>query len=146
MDPALPSSYRLISLLDTICKLFEKIILARILYEVNVLGMMCDEQFGFRPKHSTSLHLARLVERITRHFVEKRLKGARFLDVVAAFDNFWIDGLLYKLTLLNVPSYIIHTISSYPRVRKLKASFQTAKSSLRSIWAGWLRVDLFFPL
>ena len=33
-DPALPSSYRPISLLDTIGKLFEKILLARILSEV----------------------------------------------------------------------------------------------------------------
>jgi hypothetical protein len=35
-DPALPSSYRPISLLDTIGKLFEKILLARILHELNL--------------------------------------------------------------------------------------------------------------
>jgi hypothetical protein len=46
-DPALPSSYRSISLLDTIGKLFEKILLARILHEVNVRGLLRDEQFGF---------------------------------------------------------------------------------------------------
>jgi hypothetical protein len=63
-DPALPS-YRPISLLDTIGKLLEMILLARILYEVNVRGLLRDEQFGSRPKHSTSLQLARLVERIT---------------------------------------------------------------------------------
>jgi hypothetical protein len=33
-DPALPSSYRPISLLDTNGKLFEKILLAKILHEV----------------------------------------------------------------------------------------------------------------
>jgi hypothetical protein len=48
---------------------------------------MWDEQFEFRPKHSTSLQLARLVERITRNFGEKRLNGAVFLDVVKDFDN-----------------------------------------------------------
>ena len=42
-DPALPSSYWLISLLDTIGKLFEKILLARILHEVSVRGLMRDE-------------------------------------------------------------------------------------------------------
>jgi len=41
-DPALPSSYRPISLLDTIGKLFEKILLARILHEVSVRGLMRD--------------------------------------------------------------------------------------------------------
>ena len=79
-DPALPSSYRPISLLDTIGKLFEKVLLSRILHEVSVRGLMRDEQFGFRPRHNTSLQLARLVERITRNFGEKRLTGAVFLD------------------------------------------------------------------
>ena len=130
-DPALPSSYRPISLLDTIGKIFEKILLARILHEVSVRGLMRDEQFGFRPRHSTSLQLARLVERITRNFGEKRLTGAVFLDVAKAFDTVWIEGLLYKLTLLNFPSYIVHTISSYLRGRTFEASFQTATSSRR---------------
>jgi hypothetical protein len=83
-DPALPSSYRPISLLDSIGQLFEKILLPRILHEVNVRGLMRDEQFGFRPKHSTSLQLARLVERIARIFGEKRLTGTVFLDVAKA--------------------------------------------------------------
>jgi hypothetical protein len=90
---------------------------------------MRDEQFWFRPKHSTSLQLARLVERIARNFGEKRLTGAVFLDVAKAFDTVRIDGLLYKLTLLNLPSYLVHTVSSYLRGRTFKASFQTATSS-----------------
>jgi hypothetical protein len=102
--PALPSFYQPISLFDTIGKLFEKILKARIIHEVSERGMLRDEQFGFRPRHSTSLQLARLVERITRIFGEKTLTGTVFLDVAKAFDNVWIDGLLYKLTLLNFPS------------------------------------------
>jgi len=99
-DPALLSSYRPISLMDTFGKLFEKILLARILREVNVRGLLRNEQFGFRPEHSTSLQLARFVERITRSFGEKWLTGAVFLDVAKTFDTVWIDGLLYKLTSL----------------------------------------------
>jgi len=106
--PALPSSYRPISLLYTIGKLFEKILLARIIHVVNERGLLRDEQFGFRPRHSTSLQLARLVERITRNFSEKRVMGAIFLDVAKAFDTVWIDGLLYTLSLLNFRSYIVH--------------------------------------
>jgi hypothetical protein len=89
-DPALPSCCRPISLLDTNGKLFEKILLARILHEVSERGLMRDEHFGFRPRHSMSLQLARLVERITRNFDEKRLTGAVFLDMAKAFDTFWI--------------------------------------------------------
>ena len=86
-DPALPSSYRPISLLNTIGKLFEKILLSRILFEVSGRGLLRHEQFGFRPKHSTALQLARLVERVSRNFDEKRLTGAVFLDVAKAFDT-----------------------------------------------------------
>jgi len=58
------------------------------------------------------LQLARLVERITRNFGEKRHAGVLFLDLDKAFDSFWIDGLLYKLTLRNFPSYIVDANSS----------------------------------
>jgi hypothetical protein len=96
--------------LDATGKIFEKILLARILHEVSERGLLRDEQFGFRPRHSTSLQLARLVERITRNFGEKRLTGAVFLDVAKAFDTVRIDGLLYKITLLNFPSYIVYIV------------------------------------
>jgi hypothetical protein len=42
-DPALPSSYRPISLLDTIGKVFENILLSRILSEVSRRGLLRDE-------------------------------------------------------------------------------------------------------
>jgi hypothetical protein len=109
-DPALHSSYRPIRLLDTIGKLFEKILLSRILYEVSGRGLLRDKQFGFRPKHSTKLLITRLVERVSRNFDEKRLTDAVFLDVAKAFDTVWVDGLLYKLTILNFPSYLVKAI------------------------------------
>jgi hypothetical protein len=144
-DPALPSSYQPISLLDMIGKLFEKILLARILHEVSERRLMHDEQFGFRPRHSMSLQLACLIEKITRNFGEKRLTGAVFLDVAKAFDTVWIDGLLYKLT-LNSPSYIVHTISSHLRGRTFEASFQTATSSRRGIQVGVAQGGLISPV
>ena len=52
-----------------------------------------------------------------------------------AFDTVWIDGLLYKLALLNCPSYLDHTISLYLQSRKFEVSFQTATSSRRGMRA-----------
>jgi hypothetical protein len=56
-DPTLPSTYRPISLLDTIGKLFEKIFLTRIPFCVSGRGLLRNERFGFRPKYSTALQL-----------------------------------------------------------------------------------------
>jgi hypothetical protein len=70
-DPAQSSFYRPICLLDTIGKLFEKILLTRILNDVGERGLLRDEQFGFRPGHSTSLQLALLDDGISSNFGEE---------------------------------------------------------------------------
>jgi len=107
---------------------------------------MRDEQFRFRPRHSTTLQLAHLVEIITRNFGEKGPTGTVFIDVDKAFDIILIDGLLYKLTLLNFPSYVVHTISSYLRGRTFEASFKTGTSSRRGMRAGVAQGGLISPV
>jgi hypothetical protein len=66
--------------------------------------------------------------------------------VAEALDTVWIEGLLYKPTLLDFPSYIGHTISSHLRGRTFEASFQTAMSSCRGLRAGEAQVGLIFRL
>ena len=145
-DPALNSPHRPISRLDTFGILFENILLARILSELSERGLMRDDQFGFQPRLSTSLQLSCLVERITRNFGEKRLTGAVFLDVANAIDTIWINGLLYKLMILNLPSYLVQTISSYLRGRTLEASFKMATSSHRGMRAVVAQGGLISPV
>jgi len=72
--------------------------------------------------------------------------GAVFLDVTKAFNTVWFDGLLCKLTLLNFPSYIVLTFSSYLRDRTFEASFQTAPSSRRRMQAGVAEDGLISPV
>jgi hypothetical protein len=134
-DPTLPSSYRPISLLDTVGKLLEKILLNWVMKEVNESGLLRDEQFGFRPRLSTTLQLARLVERVNRNLDGRMLTGAVFLNVAKAFDIVWAEGL-YKLTVLNFPSFLVKTISSYLQCRTFQATFQSATSTCRGMRPG----------
>jgi hypothetical protein len=145
-DPTLPSSYRAISLLDTVGKLFEKILLARVLREVNVRGLLRVEQFGFRPRHNTALQLGRLVEIVNRNFDERRLTGAVFLYVAKAFDTVWVKGLLYKLTILNFPLYLVKTLSSYLHSRRFQSYFNSATSTRRNMRAGVVQSGLVSPV
>jgi hypothetical protein len=132
--------------LDTVGKPFEKILLARVLREVNESVLLRDEQFGFRPRHSTTLQLARLVESVNRNFNERCLTGAVFLDVAKAFGTVWVKGLLYKLTALNFPSYLVITISSYLDCRTFQTSFQPATSTCRGMRAGVAQGGLISPV
>ena len=65
-DPVLSSSYRPVILLDTIDKLFEWILLTKILCKVDGRGLLHNEQLGFRPKHSTTPQLTRLEESVQK--------------------------------------------------------------------------------
>jgi hypothetical protein len=99
----LTSSYRPKSPPDTIGKFFEKALRTRVLREVKERGLLRDEQFGVRPRHSTTLQLACLVTRVSRNFDRRRLTGADLLNVSKAFDTAWVRGLPDKLTLSKLP-------------------------------------------
>jgi hypothetical protein len=83
-DTALLSSNHHISVLDTADKLFEYILLARLIREVSWCVLLRDEQFGFRYKHSKSV----------QSIPKKSVACAFFLDVTNAFDSVWIGGNL----------------------------------------------------
>jgi hypothetical protein len=53
-DPKFPQNYRPISLLSNVAKVIEKVILTRLVKMANNNAAIPDEQFGFRPKHSTA--------------------------------------------------------------------------------------------
>jgi hypothetical protein len=144
-DPTLPSSKRPKSLLDTVGKLFEKMLLAWVLRELNERGLLRDEQFGFPPTQSTTLQLAHLVQRVNRNFNERRLTGAVFLDVAKA-QSLWVTGLLCKLTVLNFPSHLVKIISSYLDCRTFQTSFQSVTSTFRGMRAGVAQGGLLSPV
>jgi hypothetical protein len=85
--------------------------------------------------------MALLVERITRNSGENRLTGAVFLDVAKAFDTVWTDGLLYKLTLLNFPYYIVHTSPHTFGVERSKRPSRRLRHHVEACGLDSLRMD-----
>ena len=90
-----PKSYRPISLLCTTYKLMERLILTRINPIVDPL--LPHDQAGFRQGRSTVDQVARLTQSIEHAFDSKLVTGAVFLDLTAAYDTVWHQGLRLKL-------------------------------------------------
>ena len=77
--PDLPSSYRPISLLPFFAKIFERLILKRILPCIYSRNVLPNTQFGFRANHSTTHQLHRLVDAISYSLEKKNTALAYFL-------------------------------------------------------------------
>ena len=103
-----PSSYRPISLLPVLGKLFEKVMLKRIRPILKTLKIIPNTQFGFRVNHSSTHQIHRIVDKIASSFENKNFCPGVFLDVSQAFDRVWHDGLLFKLKkFLPAPLYLL---------------------------------------
>lgn len=91
------SSYRPISLLPVLGKLFEKLFSKRLKEIISSKQLIPSHQFGFREKHSTIDQVHRIAHTIEEAIEHKKVCSAIFLDVAQAFDKVWHKGLNYKL-------------------------------------------------
>lgn len=143
-DPHLATSYRPISLLPILGKLYERIVLIRL--NRNKTALMQDEQFGFRAKHSTCHQLTRIVNDISINLTAGRPSTVVLLDIEKAFDCVWHEGVVHKLDKLNVNPIIIRIILSYLSNRTFQVRYNNKLSSKRRIAAGVPQGSILGPV
>jgi Reverse transcriptase (RNA-dependent DNA polymerase)/Endonuclease-reverse transcriptase len=135
-DPTDPKSYRPISLLDTLGKILERLILRRLKTFINDLRVLPDTQFGFREKHSTCHQLFRVTRHIKTGLSNRLSTGMVLLDVEKAFDCVWHAALLHKLLLLGFPLILLKIIASFLTQRKFYVTIGGIKSTDYCIPSG----------
>ena len=96
-DPSLFENYRPISLLPAISKVLEKIIALQLSSYFEKNKLLFDNQYGFRPKHSTEHAALELTDRITNKMDTNEIPLNIFLDLSKAFDTIDHSILLNKL-------------------------------------------------
>ena len=111
--PSQTTSYRPISLLSAIMKLFEWVIKKRIQKQLEDNGFFSKYQSGFKKSKSTNDHLFRLSQTIMENFNRAEHVIAAFLDVEKAFDNVWHNGLRYKIYQLDLPTKLCRWLSDF---------------------------------
>lgn len=112
-DSTNASNYRPISLLPTLSKLLERLILNRIELHLENTRIIPDEQFGFKRGHSTNHQLVRLVREIRTNFARSKSSGMVLLDVEKAYDSVWQEAILHKMLLGNFSMYILKIVRSF---------------------------------
>ena len=111
--PSLTTSYRPISLISSIMKLFERIIEQRLRSHLENVGFLNKHHSSFRRAKSTDDRLFRLSQSIMESFNRGEHVVAAFLDVGKAFDNVWHNGLSYKIFQLDLPTKMTCWLSDF---------------------------------
>uniref|UniRef100_A0A224X7Z3 Putative reverse transcriptase n=1 Tax=Panstrongylus lignarius TaxID=156445 RepID=A0A224X7Z3_9HEMI len=140
-----PSSYRPISLLPILGKIFERLLLPRLLETVETMKILPNHQFGFRSRHSTIQQAHRVVDTIATSLELKEFCAGVFLDISQAFDRVWHEGLLLKLKQI-LPSTYYLILNSYLSERFFQVIEGTSQSSIHPILAGVPQGSVLAPL
>ena len=134
-DLTVPSSYRPISLLPCLSKVFEKILLLKIKPYLISRNIIPDHQFGFRENHGTIEQVNRITGEIRKWFEYKKYCSAIFLDVAQAFDKVWHEGLIYKIK-CSLPTSTHKILQSYLSNRKFNVKYVDYITNNHEINAG----------
>ena len=139
------SSYRPISLLPTLSKLFQKFVTNRLFPLLEDLKTLPDHQFGFRKQHSTIEQIYRITHNISQTLEKKKYCSAIFLDIQQAFDKVWHEGLLYKLKEV-LPHTYYSILKSYLTNRQFMVKYVDAITTTFPIEAGIPQGSVLGPL
>ena len=141
-----PTSYRPISLLNVLGKIYERLIYKRLYDYAESKRLIPDEQYGFRSGHSCVQQVHRIVEHISAGFQRGAMTGALFFDIAKAFDKVWHNGLLYKLYHMGVPDRLVLIIRDFLSNRTFRYRIGDALSSPHPIRAGVPQGAVLSPL
>jgi len=133
-DPKSPINHRPISLLNTLSKVFERLILTRL--KIYTAPKIRPEQYGFREQHSTTHQLVNVLDDIICSYNLRRKTAATLLDFEKAFDKVWHPGLIFKLIKCGVPTQLIKIVNSFLCARNFQIKVGSNLSSSRNIDAG----------
>ena len=143
-----PASFRPISLTSCVSKLFERIILSRLLFFLESSCILSPRQTGFRPGRSTLDQVLYLSQSISDGFNKPR-PGSRAIlstiDLSKAFDSVWHPALFHKLILADLPPCFARWTQSILSDRCACVFFQNHKSRFFRVRRGVPQGSCIFP-
>lgn len=129
-----PSSYRPICLMDTLGKLFERILVRRLNHYLESTGALESTQYGFRRKKSTMDAIKKLQEIVKDNNAKGHVVGMLALDVSNAFNSAPWGKITHALREMAVPKYLQDIVSAYLSDRKVVYNLQSSEGSPRDLY------------
>ena len=139
-------NYRPISLLPSFSKIIEKVIHKRLYNFLNTNGIFYENQYGFRPNHSTINALTKFTSNILNSFEDHASTLSVFLDLSKAFDTIDYTILLSKLHHYGVRGKALEWFRSYLHGRKQFVEYNNHNSMSLDMTCGVPQGSVLGPL
>ena len=145
-DKQSPNSYRPISLLSALAKLFEKLISVRLLTYFNGYELFSKHQFGFREGFTTEFAILDIYEKLISNLDKGSVTCSIFLDLAKAFDSVSHSILIHKLEKYGIQGDVLKLFVSYLEDRYQFVEIDNVKSILSLIEFGVPQGSILGPL
>jgi len=145
-DTKVAVNYRPISLLNTLGKLFEKVITRRMHCHFQETAFFNQYQRAYLERKEASEHVYCLSEEIRLARDKGWQTTVVSLDVEKAFDSVWHDGLRYKLSQLQLPVKLVRLLSSFLTDREIRVRVAHSLSHSVKLGAGTPQGSVLSPL
>jgi hypothetical protein len=142
----LTSNFRPISLLSNLNKILEKLMFNRVLSFLEQEKIIYNNQFGFRPKHSTNHALISITEQIKENLDNNNYACGVFVDFQKAFDTVNHSILLKKLDKYGIRGPALSWFKSHLTNRLQYVSILGFNSDKKSIIHGVPQGSVLGPL
>ena len=141
-------NYRPIANLCSTSKLFEKLILKRILSieKINDVDITGKEQHGFKRNKSTTTLSLQIQSLISRALDEDKHVLMASIDLSAAFDVVNIDLLLERLRIVGLPVDVVELVKVWLTNRSFYVELNDLNSVLHDINSGTIQGSILGPI
>ncbi|KAL4104978.1 hypothetical protein QTP88_020253 [Uroleucon formosanum] len=138
-----PKNYRPISLLCHTYKIYERMLLNRLMPVVDKELIL--EQSGFRPGKSCSSQILNLTQYIENGFENKQITGVAFVELSAAYDTVNHNIMLTKLYKMTYDYNFVKIIEALLSNRRFFVTFDGKNSRWRNLKNGLPQGSVLAP-
>ena len=131
-------NYRPVSLLPSLSKILEKAVCQQLNSFLDRYQILCQSQYGFRPKNQTTHVVHNMMNYITQHSIQNKVCIATYIDLSKAFDCLQYENLFKKLECIGLATETIDWFKDYLSGRKQQVDIDGKTSD-------WLDVKLGVP-